>query len=124
MKSDNYQLAEQSGNEFLTGLLRKDSGGAITPAEVATYGAIYLPRPGDSSQVLEQKRSARNRATIAVEAGMPAAAILSQERALRIDKKGSEVTKPEDNSTPVAPAGAFDVQKMSDEELRALINGQ
>lgn len=83
MKSPEFQQAEQAGKEFLQAILRKDTGAAITPQETAEYGTVYLPRPGDSPAVLEQKKQSRQRALAAIEAGMPPQAILNQEKALR-----------------------------------------
>ncbi len=82
MKSEEYQQAEQAGNEFLQAILRKDTGAAITSQEMSEYGRTYLPMPGDSPAVLEQKRISRRRALEALKAGMPPQAILAQEKAL------------------------------------------
>ena len=71
MQSEGYQGAEQAGLEFLAALLRKDSGGAITPDENRVYGKIYLPQPGNTPAIIEQKRVARERAMDALEAGIP-----------------------------------------------------
>lgn len=74
MVSDRRQVAEQAGQEFLASILRKDTGAAITPQEFEIYGAMYLPRPGDSAAQLEQKRQARSTALQAVRASMGGAA--------------------------------------------------
>lgn len=90
-KSSDFQQAEQAGKEFLQAILRKDTGAAITPAETSEYGSVYLPRPGDSPQLLAQKRVSRMRALEAIKAGMPAQAILMQERALANTNKKAPV---------------------------------
>lgn len=77
-----FQQAQQAGKEFLQAILRKDTGAAITPQETAEYGSVYLPIPGDTPQVIEQKRISRRRALEAINAGLPPQAILAQERAL------------------------------------------
>lgn len=82
LQSEEYQMADQAGREFLASLLRKDSGATITPDEMSNYGAIYLPQPGNPPKVLEQKKQARKRAVEAIKAGMPANAILYMESAL------------------------------------------
>lgn len=82
LKSKEYQQAEQAGKEFLQAILRKDTGAAIHQHEMESYGVVYLPRPGDSPEVLAQKKASRSRALEAIKAGMPAQAILAQERAL------------------------------------------
>lgn len=83
LKSEEYQKAEQAGMEFLQAILRKDTGAAITADEQTQYGKVYLPAPGDSTAVLEQKRLSRIRAVEALKAGMPAQALLSMEEATR-----------------------------------------
>ncbi|HEV7246578.1 MAG TPA: hypothetical protein VGN93_06250 [Shinella sp.] len=82
LKSPEYQQAEQAGREFLAAILRKDTGAAITPSEMEDYGSVYLPRPGDSAEVLTQKQQSRSRALAALKAGMPPQAILAQQKAL------------------------------------------
>jgi hypothetical protein len=72
LKSSDYQLAEQAGNNFLTALLRKESGATVPPAEQKSYGAIFLPQPGDKPAVIAQKREARRQAAVGVKMGLPA----------------------------------------------------
>ena len=75
-----FQQAQQAGDEFLQAVLRKDTGAAITPAEMDEYGRTYLPQPGDTPEVLAQKKDARARAVQAMENGMTAQEILATER--------------------------------------------
>jgi len=82
LTSNDYQVASSAGKEFLQALLRKDTGAAIQPFEIAEYGSVYLPQPGDTPERLAYKKEARHRAVAAIEAGMPAQAIVAQERAL------------------------------------------
>lgn len=111
LKSPEFQQAEQAGKEFLQAILRKDTGAAITPAETNEYGSVYLPRPGDSKELLEQKRLSRLRALEALKAGMPPQAILQQEKALANTNKAQ--TPPSDG-----PA-----QPKTDDEYNALPSG-
>lgn len=60
--SDGFKNANRDGKEFLAAVLRKDSGGAITPDEWSYYGPMYLPAPGDGPDQLSRKREARQRA--------------------------------------------------------------
>jgi hypothetical protein len=123
IKSEKYQQAEQAGNEFLQAMLRKDTGAAITPGEQALYGKTYLPQPGDETDTLKQKSKSRRRALAGIKAGMTPQSILMQENALR--RTGDiPVTKGSDGSPLTGPAGTFDFEKMSDDELKAFINGQ
>lgn len=75
-----FQQAEQAGKEFLAAVLRKDTGAAVTRAEEDMYGAMYLPRPGDTKELLAQKKEARGRALKAIELGIPSPAIVEMER--------------------------------------------
>ncbi|MCA0338451.1 MAG: hypothetical protein LCH99_01810 [Proteobacteria bacterium] len=93
LKTPEYQQAEQAGREFLAAILRKDTGAAITSQEMAEYGAVYLPRPGDSPEVLAQKQASRARALAALKAGMPPNAITAQQNALKgISEAGPGIT--------------------------------
>lgn len=44
-----------AGGKILTGILRPESGGAITPDEWRDYGPMYLPWPGDTPELRQQK---------------------------------------------------------------------
>lgn len=57
----NYQLAKQAKLNFLTAVLRKESGAVIGESEEKNGDRQYFPQPGDSQAVLNQK--AANRAT-------------------------------------------------------------
>lgn len=101
LKSEDYQKAEQAGREFLAAILRKDTGAAVTPSELETYGSTYLPQPGDKPAVLEQKRLSRQRAVKAIEMGLPPQAILQLE--------GERVDVPD---LPTADASTSEVPDM------------
>jgi len=90
-KSKEFQQAEQAGKEFLQAILRKDTGAAITSEETAEYGTVYLPRPGDSPELLAQKKASRSRALEALKAGMPPQALLAQEKALAASGQAAPV---------------------------------
>lgn len=68
--SSERQQAEQAAKEFLSAVLRKDTGAAITSQEIDIYGHTYLPQPGDSPQVLQQKARAREIALEAIATGL------------------------------------------------------
>lgn len=82
VQTDDFQRAQQAGEEFLQAILRKDTGAAITAQEQELYGKTYLPQPGDNEAVLAAKAAARQRALAAIEAGMNADQIAATERAL------------------------------------------
>jgi hypothetical protein len=60
MASDNTQRQKNAETNFLTAVLRKESGASISPSEFGTGEQLYFERTGDSDAVKEQK--ARNRA--------------------------------------------------------------
>ena len=53
---------------FVTAVLRKESGAAISEAEFETEDIKYFPQPGDSAATIEQKRLARKVAIDAMKA--------------------------------------------------------
>lgn len=79
----NYQVAENAGTNFLLAILRKDTGAAVTPSEEDMYGRIFLPRPGDTPELLAQKRQAREMAIAGLEQGMSIDQIAAQARAMQ-----------------------------------------
>lgn len=115
LQSPEYQQAEQAGKEFLQAILRKDTGAAITKEETDEYGSVYLPRPGNSPELLAQKKASRTRALEALKAGMTPQAILAQEKAL-------EKTNAPAASAPAAPANGV-ARPTTDEEYNALPSG-
>lgn len=62
MKSDEFQSYDQAKRNFLTAVLRKESGAVISPTEMADGDRQYFTMPGDSDEVKEQKR--QNRAVV------------------------------------------------------------
>jgi hypothetical protein len=101
LQGTDYQVAKTAGDEFLQAILRKDTGAAITKDEQALYGETYLPKPGDSAERLTYKAEARKRAVDAIEAGMSAAQIVAQEKAL-----SGGATPPATVTPPPAAANA------------------
>lgn len=104
LTSKDYQVASSAGKEFLQALLRKDTGASIQPFEVAEYGSVYLPQPGDTKERLTYKKEARHRALAAMKAGMPAQAIIAQEKALATPgASGGATQQPQANITASGP---------------------
>ena len=62
LTSPDYQQYQQAGREFIAAMLRRDSGAAVTQQEFDYYSRMYLPQPGDSPEVVAQKKSAREAA--------------------------------------------------------------
>jgi hypothetical protein len=57
--SSEQQQALQARVNFVTAVLRKESGASISPAEFATAEKNYFPAPGDTDAVVKQKQAAR-----------------------------------------------------------------
>ena len=55
-----YQQFLQAEGEWINAFLRRDSGAAIADSERSEARKVYIPVPGDSPEVLQQKASARN----------------------------------------------------------------
>lgn len=62
MMSPAYQKISQAERNFVTALLRLESGATISPDEFASARKQYFPQPGDGPEVIAQK--AANRATV------------------------------------------------------------
>lgn len=61
------QETDQARRNFVTAVLRKESGAAISPSEFANEAQKYFPQPGDSDKVIKQKQDARELAIKALE---------------------------------------------------------
>jgi hypothetical protein len=59
---EDFQKFDQARRDFINAQLRRESGAVISPEEFANAAQQYFPQPGDSPEVLEQKR--RNRQTV------------------------------------------------------------
>jgi hypothetical protein len=65
--SPEQQQVQQAKNNFITAILRKESGAAIGADEFAREDQKYFPQRGDSDAVLAQKKQARQTAIRAME---------------------------------------------------------
>jgi len=60
-KSADQQRLEQAEKEYLSGILRKDSGAAVSDSELQRYMEQYFPVAGDKPENIRQKRESRQR---------------------------------------------------------------
>ena len=65
--SPEQQQVAQARINFITALLRKESGAAIGASEFATAEKNYFPKPGDDAAAIAQKQAARKTAIKAME---------------------------------------------------------
>lgn len=61
MLSPKDQQIMQAQRSFINATLRQESGATISPSEFANAKRQYFPQPGDSPDVLEQKKANRER---------------------------------------------------------------
>jgi hypothetical protein len=59
VQTPEYQKYKQASSNFITALLRQESGAAISKTEFDRYEREYMPQPGDGKEVLAQKAEAR-----------------------------------------------------------------
>lgn len=57
-----YQQFDQARRNFINAQLRRESGAVISPEEFDNANKQYFPQPGDSQEVIAQKRQNRERA--------------------------------------------------------------
>ena len=57
--SGKQQQVQQAKTNFITAVLRKESGAAIGKDEFTTEDKKYFPQPNDSDAVIKQKENAR-----------------------------------------------------------------
>ena len=70
-QSPQQQQVEQSQRDFVNAVLRRESGAAISNSEFDNARAQYFPQPGDSQEVIQQKRRNREIATRGVLTEVP-----------------------------------------------------
>ena len=65
--SAGQQQVDQARRNFITAVLRKESGASISPTEFANEEKKYFPQIGDTSAAIAQKRAARDLAIQAMD---------------------------------------------------------
>lgn len=60
LKTADRQSYEQAQKNFITAVLRRESGASISPSEFETAAEIYFPQPGNPPSVVAQKERTRN----------------------------------------------------------------
>jgi hypothetical protein len=69
LQSPEYQKYDQASRDFINGVLRRESGAAISQSEFDNAYRQYLPRPGDSKEVLAEKQRNRQEAIAGIAGG-------------------------------------------------------
>lgn len=68
-RSPDFQKYDQARRDFVNAVLRRESGAVIADSEFENANKQYFPVPGDSPEVIEQKRRNRINAIEGVRAG-------------------------------------------------------
>jgi hypothetical protein len=66
--SEQQQQTDQARRNFISAVLRKESGAAIPPDEYTNEEKKYFPQAGDGPKVIQQKQEARKLAIEALKA--------------------------------------------------------
>ena len=108
-QSPDYQKYDQARRDLINAILRRESGAVIADSEFANAERQYFPQPGDSPEVIAQKRRNRENAVQGMEVG-------AADGVNRIDPP-----RPPATSAPAqaASAEAPDFATMSIEDLEA-----
>lgn len=69
VRGPEFQKFDQAQRDFINATLRRESGAVISPAEFDNANLQYFPRPGDTSEVVQQKRANRAEALRGIAAG-------------------------------------------------------
>lgn len=70
LRTPEYRQASVAAERFLSAVLRKETGAAVTDTEWNRYGPMFLPIPGDDDGTIQQKRRAREVALLAIRSGL------------------------------------------------------
>ena len=68
LTSPDYKLYEQAKRDFVNAVLRYESGAAIGASEFESADRQYFPQPGDTAEVIAQKRRNRDLAIATMQA--------------------------------------------------------
>lgn len=101
-----FRQAKIAADAFLTAVLRKDTGAAITDQEFEIYGPIFLPVPGDDPQAIQTKRRMRDVALLAIKGGLGTADAIAKANAEVLGRDPNAPIRPAGTvtNTPAAPA--------------------
>jgi hypothetical protein len=87
--SDTIRQQRQAERNFLTAVLRKESGASISPSEFADGAKNYFPRPGDDAVTLANKAKARQTQIQTLTQSVPQAAA---QKAANQNKSGGDLS--------------------------------
>jgi len=105
MRTPEFRQAKVAADTFLTAILRKDTGAAITTQEFDIYGPMFLPIPGDDPETIKVKRRAREVALLGIRSGLGTAEAIAEANriALGVESPTPILDAEKDGGAP--PAG-------------------
>jgi hypothetical protein len=89
-KTPEFRQAKVAADQFLTVILRKDTGAAVTDHEFELYGPMFLPVPGDDPATIAMKRRMRDVAILAIESGLGTAEAIGEANRLVLEAKPAD----------------------------------
>lgn len=116
MRTPEFRQAKVAADNFLSAVLRKDTGAAITPAEFDLYGPMFLPIPGDDPATMQQKRRMRDVAMMAINSGLGTAETLAQANRIALGLEPTITPRPESLQGD-APAASAPGQSQANPDL-------
>lgn len=99
IRSPEYQKFDQARRDFVNATLRRESGAVISEQEFANANQQYFPQPGDTKELIAQKRQNRMEAIRGIGAG----AGRGYQPEMSFDPSGEIVPNP--GSQPAKKAG-------------------
>jgi len=132
LNSDRQQSYEQAKRNFVSAILRKESGAAIADSEFVNEDKKYFPQTGDSPATIEQKARARDLAIEALKAQAgPGAGLIpsivsnaNQDYASQPRPGAPAATQQEAMQPTPAPAAAAPDAALAELRRRAAANPQ
>ena len=104
LTSPEFKLYNQARSNFVNAVLRRESGAVIADSEFENANLQYFPQPGDTQQVIDQKRNNRELAISLIEAGAGEGAAYARQEVLKMQQKINPLFGTPDYVAPEAPA--------------------
>lgn len=120
--SDQQQSYEQAQRNFVSAVLRKESGAAISNEEYANEAQKYFPQPGDTASTIEQKARARDLAIEGLKAQAGPGASLIPQIIQNADKTYATQPQPQQKQQPSAQPAQIAPDAARAELLRRAAN--
>lgn len=108
LQTQSSRQGKQAAADFLSAILRKDSGAALTKSDFDIYSNIFMPQMGDDPDTLAQKKASREQSLQSLRAGLGTARILADVGAPPLPGLSGEKTPPPADSAATPAAFKYD----------------